>query len=92
MRFAESHVEEAALGWFRDLGYFFLHGPDTVPGEPTSEREPVKSFFNGNLENFCLRAFGIMRLHLSCLSCSSCQKKWVGGAGRPRRRSGVQLA
>src|SRR5262249_49145414 len=37
-RFCESTVEEAVLGWFEDLGYSVLHGPDIAPGEPNAER------------------------------------------------------
>ena len=39
VRFAESVVEEAALGWLEDLGYTILHGPKIAPGEPFAERE-----------------------------------------------------
>jgi type I restriction enzyme, R subunit len=35
----ESHVEEAALAWFGELGYTVLHGPDIAPGEPLAERD-----------------------------------------------------
>ena len=35
----ESVVEEAALDWFRDLGWSVLHGPDIAPGEPLAERD-----------------------------------------------------
>jgi type I restriction enzyme, R subunit len=35
----ESHVEDAALAWFGELGYTVLHGPDIAPGEPLAERE-----------------------------------------------------
>ena len=38
MRFTESHVEEAALGWLSGLGYAVLHGPDIAPDGPTPER------------------------------------------------------
>ncbi len=34
----ESHVEEAAINWFEELGYSFLHGPDIAPGESACER------------------------------------------------------
>jgi type I restriction enzyme R subunit len=34
----ESAVEDAALEWFRGLGYAILHGPDIAPGEPEAER------------------------------------------------------
>jgi len=37
--FFESIVEEAALGWFQDLGYTVLPGPQLAPGEPAAERE-----------------------------------------------------
>ena len=36
--FAESVVEEAALGWLEALGYAVLHGPDIAAGEPAAER------------------------------------------------------
>ena len=35
----ESHVEEAALTWFGELGYTVAHGPHMAPGELSSERE-----------------------------------------------------
>jgi type I restriction enzyme R subunit len=35
----ESHVEDAALAWFGELGYTVLHGPDIAPGEPSAERD-----------------------------------------------------
>lgn len=39
MTLTESMVEEAALGWFQELGYAVLSGPQLAPGEPTAERE-----------------------------------------------------
>jgi type I site-specific restriction-modification system R (restriction) subunit len=35
----ESHVEEAALSWFGELGYAVAHGPDLAPGELAAERD-----------------------------------------------------
>jgi len=37
-RFAESEVEEAALGWLEGLGYQVLYGAAIAPGEPKVER------------------------------------------------------
>lgn len=37
-RFAESHVEEAALEWLSGLGYDVSHGPDISPDGPSPER------------------------------------------------------
>lgn len=34
----ESHVEEAALEWFDELGYEALNGQEIAPGEPAAER------------------------------------------------------
>ena len=34
----ESDIEEAALGWFAELGYTVLHGPDIAPDTPDAER------------------------------------------------------
>jgi type I restriction enzyme, R subunit len=39
MTLNESIVEEAALGWFQELGYAVLSGPQLAPGEQTAERE-----------------------------------------------------
>ena len=39
MSLNESHVEEAALTWFGELGYTVAHGPDLAPGEAASERD-----------------------------------------------------
>ncbi len=36
--FAESVVEEAALGWLEALGYSVLHGPGIAVGMPGAER------------------------------------------------------
>ncbi len=38
MTLYESHVEDAALGWFAELGYAIAHGPQIAPGEPAAER------------------------------------------------------
>ena len=38
MSLNESHVEDAALAWFHDLGYAVVHGPHMAPGEPAAER------------------------------------------------------
>jgi type I restriction enzyme, R subunit len=35
----ESHVEDAALEWFGELGYAVGHGPHFAPGESVAERE-----------------------------------------------------
>lgn len=32
--FTESEVEEAAVHWFKDLGYEWFYGPEVAPGEP----------------------------------------------------------
>ena len=39
MTLNESIVEDAALEWFRELGYAVGHGPDIAPGELASERK-----------------------------------------------------
>ena len=39
MTLNESIVEAAALGWFQELGYAVLPGPQLAPGEPTAERQ-----------------------------------------------------
>jgi type I restriction enzyme R subunit len=39
MSLNESHVEDAALEWFGDLGYAIGHGPQLAPGEPAAERD-----------------------------------------------------
>lgn len=37
-RFAESTVEDAALGWLEAAGWCIAHGPDIAPDTPTAER------------------------------------------------------
>ncbi len=32
----ESHVEDATLTWFGELGYAIAHGPHMAPGEPAA--------------------------------------------------------
>jgi type I restriction enzyme R subunit len=39
MSLNESIVEDAALGWFGELGYAVGHGPHLAPGEPAAERD-----------------------------------------------------
>jgi len=39
MSLNESHVEEAALSWFGELGYALGNGPDIAPCEPAAERD-----------------------------------------------------
>ena len=39
MSLNESHVEEAALSWFRDLSYAIGHGPHMAHGEPAVRRD-----------------------------------------------------
>ena len=39
MTLNEASVEAAALGWFEELGYTVLPGPQLAPGEPSAERE-----------------------------------------------------
>lgn len=39
MTLNESHVELAALEWFKELGYALGHGPELAPGEPAAERD-----------------------------------------------------
>ena len=39
MSILESDVERELLGWFEDLGYTIVHGPDIAPGELFAERE-----------------------------------------------------
>jgi type I restriction enzyme R subunit len=39
MTLTESMVEAAALGWFQELGYAVLSGPQLATGEQTAERE-----------------------------------------------------
>ena len=39
MSLNESHVEDAALEWFGELGYAVGHGPQLAPGEAAAERD-----------------------------------------------------
>ena len=41
--FTESVVEEAALEWFRELGYSVVSGPTIAPDEPAAERASFES-------------------------------------------------
>jgi type I restriction enzyme R subunit len=38
-RLSESHLEDTALTWFKELGYAVAHGPHIAPGEPAAERD-----------------------------------------------------
>jgi type I restriction enzyme R subunit len=37
-KFAESHVEDAALAWVSEIGFTILHGPDIAPDSMFAER------------------------------------------------------
>jgi len=39
MTLTEALIEEAALGWFQELCYVVLPGPQLAPGEPAAERD-----------------------------------------------------
>jgi type I restriction enzyme R subunit len=39
MTLTESMVEEAAIGWYEELGYAVLPGSQLAPGDPSAERE-----------------------------------------------------
>jgi len=39
MNLNESHIEEATLEWFRELGYESILGLELAPGEPRAERD-----------------------------------------------------
>ena len=39
MTLTESMVEEAAIGWYEELGYAVLPGSELVPGDPSAELE-----------------------------------------------------
>lgn len=41
MSFNESIIEEAALGWFEQLGYAVLPGTPIAPGNPAAECETL---------------------------------------------------
>ncbi|MFH0801323.1 MAG: type I restriction endonuclease subunit R [bacterium] len=43
--FYESELEEALLGWLRELGYGYQFGPNLAPGEPKAERESFAESF-----------------------------------------------
>jgi type I restriction enzyme R subunit len=45
MNFSWSTVEDAALGWFGDLDYAVLHGPEIAPGEAAAERNSFSEAF-----------------------------------------------
>ena len=42
MSIYESHVEEEMLGWFEDLGYEVVHGPELAPDGARPERKNYK--------------------------------------------------
>ena len=57
MSLNESHVEEAALEWFGELGYAVGHGPQLAPGEPAAERDSCgEVVLVGRLREAILRA------------------------------------
>jgi len=48
----EDAVEQTALGWFSELGYEVVHGPDIAPDASASERSSYKEIILwGRLEN-----------------------------------------
>jgi len=52
----EDALEKAALGWFAELGYEIVHGPDIAPDSPNSERANYKEIILwGRLKNALCR-------------------------------------
>ena len=48
----ESHVEEAALEWLKELGWGIEHGPHIAPQEPKAERDSFSEVvLNGRLQD-----------------------------------------
>ena len=45
MTLNEAIVEAVSLGWFQELGYAALPGPQLAPGEPAAERDSFASAF-----------------------------------------------
>lgn len=46
--FTESVVEEAALAWLEDMGWFVVHGPEIAPGEAIAERNDYRETLLSN--------------------------------------------
>ena len=51
----ESHIEDAALEWFGELGYTIEHGPQLAPDEPATKCD---SFAAVALVGACMRPSG----------------------------------
>ena len=58
--FTESLVEEAALDWFRALGYVIVSGPDTPPGSESVRQTYAEVVLPGVLHS------ALVRLNPSC--------------------------
>ena len=65
MTLAESVIEEAAIGWFEQLGYAVLPGTPNAPGDFTAG---VEALLEGELERR-----GILPLHAAPLRSLSAQ-------------------
>jgi type I restriction enzyme R subunit len=49
MSLNESIVDDAALEWFRELGYAVGHGSHLAAGEPAAERDSTGGLISFNL-------------------------------------------
>ncbi len=54
-RLNESHIEETALSWLRDLQYTVIFGPDIAPGEPQAERSSYHEYILQHRLNQAIR-------------------------------------
>ncbi len=54
MSIHESHVEEEMLGWFEDLDYEVVFGPDLAPDGSSPERKTYRQvLFESRLQPHC---------------------------------------
>jgi len=54
-RINESHIEEAALAWLRDLHYSVIFGPEIAPGEARAERANYHEYILQQRLNHAIR-------------------------------------
>jgi type I restriction enzyme R subunit len=59
----ENMAEQASLGWFEDLGYARIFGPDIAPGGSDQERPSYKHIV---LEDRLLTCYESRKMRASC--------------------------
>ena len=80
MRINEDTVEQAAIDWFKALGYDYVLGPEIAPGEPGAERA---SYGEVLLKGRLRRALARINTHIPRAARSQAVETAIGKLEKP---------